>query len=157
MPTVVVDCPHPSCRAKKAGFNIINQTQSPNKITEWSLYCQCGACKKTIVVICEQNPGLGVTNPPMQSDNFQSTRSSYYVRETYPHPPAEKSIEDLPTNVASSFSEAEKSFAENIPSAAAAMYRKAIERSVKSLDPSSNGMLHARIRALEKKGSSPIP
>lgn len=64
-------------------------------------------------------------------------------------------VTGLPTNVETAFAEGERSFAAENYAAAAVMYRKAVERSVKLINPDGKGMLNQRIRELEAKNALP--
>ncbi|MEL6839564.1 MAG: DUF4145 domain-containing protein [Pseudomonadota bacterium] len=73
----------------------------------------------------------------------------------HPKPPEPEVPDSIPENVAKPFVEAEHSFASGHFSAAGSCYRKAMERSLKHVDPNISGMLNKRIRALEKSGLLP--
>lgn len=80
---------------------------------------------------------------------------SYQIVGTWPAPDGTKKIKDLPPNVASAFDEAEESLIAGRVSAAAVMYRKAIERTVKAIHPDGKGLLNDRIRQFEREDRVP--
>jgi hypothetical protein len=63
--------------------------------------------------------------------------------------------EGIPENVKTPLIDAEESFFAGSYSAAAACYRKAIERALKAVNTEAKGMLNQRIRDLEKQGLLP--
>lgn len=148
-----LDCPH--CGTKKSGFNIHFEFPAQGPFRAWETLCSCSVCKDVVVVRLIDN--LPSSHPPSPSafakgdrlfDRFQLVRQfPRYVETLLP--------DGTPENVRKPLVEATESLRDGRYSAAAACFRKAIERSLKHIDPELEGRLHLRIRQLAKSSALP--
>lgn len=139
------DCPF--CCAQKAAFKIETGVPIFEREFEWSTLCRCGVCGKVSLFELETNFRDRAPN----HDNSKIDRILNY----YPSFPTTKVALYIPENVEKPLLEAEASYLAGHFTAAGSCYRKAIERSIRQIDPSIDGMLNARIRQLEKIGKLP--
>lgn len=122
--------------------------------TDWSMLAQCGICFRGVLFHLSGGNARGVRPESLTAPDILN-RTHFVIQEVFPEGPADHAIANLPATVESAFNEAEGSFAAARYSAAAVMYRKAVERSVKHIAPDGKGPLAARIRALEGKHALP--
>ena len=122
--------------------------QNPKQI---SIFARCKVCGQGIVV------HAGRTGNHQLPDRHYGVRifEQFPLIRVSPRPPTATTVRNLPENVAASFAEAEKCFVVGHASAATVMYRKAMERSLKHLEPEATGKLVNRIRALAKSQALP--
>ena len=145
-----LDCPHPVCRTKRAGFHT-RDGYAVSRHTGY-VFTQCGVCGGAVVLVLRSEFGNvhpeGIKNPSVE--NIKD-----WLAGTYPEAPTLNAIEAAPENVASSFRQAEAAFDGGHWDNAALMYRKAVERSLRHVDPSGSGTLAQRIRDLEARHALP--
>ena len=106
------------------------------------------------IVLYYKRSGAQNSHPAHQqsTENFLQW---FKVTDSAPKPPVRDVVTNLPDKIAGVFDEAEANFADGRHMSAATMYRKAIELTLKDLNPDGKGMLHARIRALQKEEAVP--
>jgi hypothetical protein len=144
-----IDCPH--CGAKMATFSILFELRSNEFARAWDTFCVCGVCKDTALIrLLDINPNSGDIEPIRWGLKNEISKKFKVVRQ-YPHADDVGVPEGTPDNVKQPLFEANHSLVDGRYSAAAACYRKAIERSLRHVDIELQGMLNARIRQLEKK------
>lgn len=148
-----LDCPH--CGTKKAGFNIHFEFPTQDPLRAWEAFCSCGVCKDVVVIRLRDNSPTSHPPSPMgfARDNklferFRAVRQFPIFVDTF-------LPEGIPENVRKPLLEANDSLRDGRYSAAAACFRKAIERSLKHVDPELTGMLNYRIRELAKSRTLP--
>lgn len=142
------NCPH--CKATKATF-VTHVSKLKNHLNG-SMYATCQLCKSGVVLdVSAKNDGF---RKP-ESFNDDQFWDLYTTHKVWPEKHEISEIKNLPPNVKSAFIEAEKAFDVGLNSAAAGMYRKTIERTLKEQRPDDKGMLNARIRKIEKDNSIP--
>ena len=146
MPSIKFNCPQ--CGARGAAFSLLHDSHHPTEDYRWFSMAKCGVCLKAVLFDLEHtNNQLGPSESPFLSD--------IDLKSCYPANPEPEIPDSIPQNVVVPLTEAEHSFAAGHYSAAGSCYRKAMERSLKHLDPELKGMLNQRIRELEKKGLLP--
>lgn len=121
------------------------------------MHGKCGVCVKGVVFrILVWRTGFSEPHT-LAPEVFEqdSPNLVYEIIETHPESGRHFEIAALPANVEKAFREAEASMDAGNVSAAAVMYRKAIERTVKAIHPEGEGMLNKRIRTLEKEQRLP--
>lgn len=148
MGSLSYDCPH--CLTRKSHFQTLAANREDDEASVWSLYGYCASCRRGVVFHLFTMPG-GRAQDPVKFDNsaFLASTGAFSIWATSPKSPEAFAIAALPEGVAASFNEAEQCLAAKTFSSAAVMYRKAVERSVRILDPNGQGLLNQRIRALE--------
>ena len=139
----------PRCSSKGAAFLLLYDVSSPNSAFEWYTVGKCGVCLRASLFNLRMN---STGSPPCSA----ASQSITAVISCDPAPAKPNVPDNIPDNVATPYLEAEHSFAAGHYSAAGSCYRKAMERSLKHIDPNLKGMLNQRVRLLEKNGLLPI-
>lgn len=150
------DCPH--CGTASAGFLIVSNYPNKNSEKIWGAIAECGVCKEfALASLFDNELGMSTSSvvPPLDFGRKLNLSDRFQVFSFEPKAAESRIADNIPENVESAMTEAEKSFQLSLFGAAAACYRKAIERAVKHLHPEGKGMLNARIREIEKKGLMP--
>ena len=143
-----LDCPH--CGAKMATFSICFELRVVEAIRAFDTLCVCGVCKDTALVrLLDIFPDSGEIEPVRWGLKYEIAKKFSVIRQ-YPVATVVGFPEGTPENVKQPLLEANQSLVDGRYSAAAACYRKAIERSLRHINPELQGMLNARIRKLEK-------
>ncbi len=135
-----------NCGGKNAAFEFL----SDHAASSYDFYspARCGVCGKvTLFLVRMRSSGHGPAKAA--SDGIE------HIMDCWPKSDALRIAENVPERVLRPLTEAEKAFRAGLFSAAGACYRKAMERSVKEIDPSAKGMLNARIRSVEKAKKLP--
>lgn len=148
MASVLYDCPH--CGGKNSAFLLCGDVRAPRDGgLGWNSLGRCGVCKNIMMFEFRHrnNSGNGPSN--------EVTENGSTILRAYPEPKSARIADSIPENVEKSLQEAESCFHSNLYSAAGSCYRKAMERSLKHLNPDETGMLNKRIRSLEKSGEIP--
>ena len=156
MAAISADCPW--CNAKGAALEQKLERRSEQSKATWEWLVRCPICMgPALVMLRDRDEHRGITSAVIPSkfagENKISDRFS--ILAIFPSKSGPEIPEFIPENVKVPFLEAEHSFIEGRYSAAGSCYRKAIERSLKVIDPEITGMLNARIRELEKRGILP--
>lgn len=136
---------------------MLGSANEPNGMN-WSIFATCNTCGRGVVFhFADLHYGDGNRTRPPHDLNwyFLAQKESWLHFDTSPGPRAPQAIEHLPANVDTAFMDAERSYAAHHISAAGMMYRKAVERAVKLLNPDGKGLLNRRIRDLEKANALP--
>jgi len=145
----------PRCGTKQSSFKIIADVKSSIESDVWDALCRCGVCKLPILVRFEDILEKQSGTEPSKWAIFRVMHEKFLIIESHPEQEPSEIPHGTPDNVKLPLSEANESLADGRYSAAAACYRKVIERSLKHIDPSLTGMLNSRIRTLEKNGRLP--
>lgn len=156
MTSINHDCPN--CGTSGASFLLVSNYQSQVERYFWFALVECGVCKEialTKLVDHENKNNISSTLPPIKYGEGNRISSRYFIATFEPKVSEPLIPESIPENVLVPLTEAEKSFAIGLFSAAGSCYRKAIERAVKHINPSVSGMLNKRIREIEKDGLLP--
>lgn len=141
MGLISFNCPH--CGTTKASFETV--VGKPKDGPDGSLYAICVLCRSGVVFeITGLNRGFGTP----EKHNDLSFWKEYEVHAVWPEQKKIGEVGNLPPNVNSAFVEAEKAFQAGLNSAAGGMYRKAIERSLKTNWPDLKGSPAQRIKKL---------
>jgi hypothetical protein len=156
MVAISVDCPW--CNAKSAALEQKMERRSEKSKAMWEWMVRCPLCMgPCLVLLRDEHEDRGVA-PAIEPSRFgQGNKISdrYSVVAIFPRNSEPEIPKFIPKNVETPLLEAEHCFIEGRFSAAASCYRKAIERSLKAIDPEIKGMLNSRIRSLEARGVIP--
>ncbi len=152
MGSLVIDCPY--CGGKNSTFEVVAEAKSQAKAEHWYTLASCGACKEQVLLkLFSRNRDHW--KGPMELSKSKPLSESFFWVEHHPSNVTSTIPEAIPDNVKRPLQEAEDCFRSGHYGASASSYRKAMERSIKHLDPDAKGMLYSRIRGLEKKGIFP--
>lgn len=145
-----LDCPHTHCRTRKAGFTTLDGYAATKGLGY--MFAACGVCNGAVILVLKDPYGYigGSDFTQIATEDIQA-----WLVGTFPSTPKPTAIEAAPENVASSFRQAEAAFDGEHWDNAALMYRKAVERSLRHVDPSGSGTLAQRIRDLEARHALP--
>jgi Domain of unknown function (DUF4145) len=156
MVAISADCPW--CSAKGAALELKMERRSEQAKAMWEWMVRCPVCMSPCLVLLRDSKEYGGVTSALEPSKFgQGNKISdrYAILQIFPRNSEPEIPNFIPKNVEIPLLEAEHSFIEGRYSAAASCYRKAIERSLKSIDPEVKGMLNARIRSLETRGVIP--
>ncbi len=135
------DCPYDGCRTQKAGFHSIGCAPVANTDHYIALF-QCNICGNGVVfrfkggVYVQQWLSNGQRSGPVVPIG------------TWPSPNENKVPNDVPQNVAEYFLQARGSAQRGFWDAAGAMFRKALDVSLRTLNPGAKGTIYERIESL---------
>lgn len=114
---------------------------------------RCGVCSDFVLAVFTGQENNSVRP---ENDYFEGIYGgNNTLKRVYPTPPNSKTIYGLPAAIEGALHSAEQSFSDKNLPAAGAMYRRTVERAVRHFSPGETGMLHKRIRAIEKAQSLP--
>lgn len=147
MASILHDCPY--CGGRSAAFRLNVDTKGPDDDNHWHSMGKCGVCRNVAMFVFKDYYSQGIA-PSKGLDVDEND-----VTASFPLPEKSRIASSIPENVEKSLGEAEDSYRFGLYSAAGSCYRKAMERSLKHLNPDEEGMLNRRIRSLEKSGEIP--
>jgi len=156
MTSITHDCPF--CGAKSSAFLIVSEIKHRGRKGTFSTLTECGVCRNiALAKLHDHRAAAGNRSTILPSDQAKKGRISdiFKIQAFHPEPSKLRIASEIPENVKTSMTEAEKAFAAGLYSAAGSCYRKAIERAVKHINPNGTGMLNKRIREIEKDGLLP--
>ena len=156
MVAISTDCPW--CNAKNASLEQKCERRSDKGKAHWEWLVRCSVCMAPSLVLLkdrEEHRGSTSALPPSNYGEKNSITDRYDLVGLFPSQSLPAIPEFIPQNVVGPLLEAEQSFLDGRYSAAGSCYRKALERSLKAIDPEIKGMLNARIRELERRNILP--
>lgn len=142
------DCPR--CGTRKSNFDLL--ASFGKDPTPMSMFGVCSNCSKGVIFDLRIKRSVGAEPHQLMGLQFHEF---FIITAIQPKPEPIGKINDLPEAVKTAYSEAEASYSNRQLSAAAVMYRKAIERTLKDRYPEIKGMLNQKIRSLEAKQALP--
>lgn len=151
MASLSLNCPR--CGAQNSSINLLMSIPLNKRSDRHHVIGRCASCMDDCLLTLHNTSGS--TTSPIDYGESHPVRNGFSVIEILPSSGQSEVPEFLPANVMTILVEGEKCFSSKHFSAAASCYRKAMERSLRHLNPSETGMLNKRIRALEKGGLIP--
>lgn len=151
MASFIHDCP--SCGSRNAAFEIGTQYPYHGTTFTWWILVLCGVCKEAALaqlIDLENKAGKTSIVSPMEWGKGNPLIGRFNLVSFVPEPKRSIFPPGIPENVLIPLKEAELSFNDGRYTAAASCYRKAMERAIKNIDASIDGILNKRIRDLEK-------
>ena len=138
------DCPH--CGAQNASFTVFSEYRHPARGDEIHAFLSCGVCGGSAVAVFSARRGdLGLREYlPSYPDNF-------HLQDFHPRPAIPEAPAHLPENVRIYYLEAVADVKAR-PNAAGAMFRKALDVGLKTIEPDGKGNLLVRIDAAAAAG-----
>ncbi len=146
-----LSCPH--CGTERAYFELVTQLKSPTISRTWHVPAMCEVCKDLILISLQDFENRGLD--PIAAAKGGQLQTVFRLTRVLPKQEEPRIAKAIPGNVEKPLLEAERAFTAGLYSAAGSCYRKAIERALKSIDPTLSGMLNKRIRKLEDEGLIP--
>lgn len=138
MATIVLDCPH--CETHHVTVDLVGGRVVPSDpLRADGLWCYSGFCRRCslgISLLVNPSPlraAFGLSNPVSIFNADDDYTRHFDIRMIWPRPPAPNVPQFLPPDVDRAFREAEESQARGATESAAMMYRKALERGVKTI------------------------
>ena len=159
MAILTTECPHSNCRANPVPLNVIRCRQSRD-LSSVTCFAFCPKCDQPVSLILE--PGKNataigewfMTSPATQNIDLLES-SGWIIRSIYPPKSEREAPEHTPTEIARIFKQAQSAHRRDELEAAAFLYGKAIEASIKRLGPELKGSLAKRIDELVAKLALP--
>ncbi|MGR3839897.1 MAG: DUF4145 domain-containing protein, partial [Cognatishimia sp.] len=149
MGQISIDCPN--CSTSRANFS--THKSRVIKYNFGTMYATCALCNDGVIIWLEAISSREFGHPENYLDiNFLD---DYIITSISPEPSAIAEVENLPPNVEGTLFEAEHAFSSSLFSAAAGMYRKAIERTLKLNWSELEGSLAQRIKQLGESNEIP--
>ena len=144
MAIITHDCPH--CHTKRVAFDIVQQNAVPSGGgREWNVFVVCNGCGVGAVAFVISRTGLDpVTHVDTEPDKFT-------VQHFWPEPEGPESPDHLPPNIEAFYLQAAENVGRNFD-AAGAMFRKALDVTLKIICPEATGKLANRINKAVKLG-----
>jgi hypothetical protein len=130
MPSLVLNCPH--CDTVKAGFTYRGQFPCSPMNTSIAVPAVCNVCNNPIVAVIKSLSGMP---PDSFGGDLLNSPQHYFVEAVYPEGRVIDTPSDIPGAVANAFNQAAGSRRAGHFDAACAMYRKAMELSLKAFSP----------------------
>lgn len=130
MPSLVHNCPH--CDTVKSGFTYMGQFSCSHVNNTVAVPAKCNTCNNPIVAVVRLIAG---TPPDSFTGDILGSPHHFYVVAVYPEGKVIDTPDDIPDPVAKAFIQAAGSRRAGHLDAACAMYRKAMELSLKAFSP----------------------
>src|SRR5262245_32716139 len=142
-------CPH--CLTEHIALNVVAVTELPN----WHcvVYLRCPKCSRpSCAVMNLPDTRNAITWNNLQGQQGDLTQYRWQITSFWPSVPGPLIPDHLPSDVERVYLQAERNFPiKGNEEAAGTMYRKALDISLKIIDPAVKGTLKDRIEALVKQ------
>ena len=137
MATITHDCPH--CHTKSVAFNMIHQFAVPSSGNSlWNVFVICAGCGVGAIALFQSNSGHDPQN------YIYNRPQDFEIQNFWPKPEAPEAPEHLPPNIKAFYLQAAENVGRNYD-AAGAMFRKALDVTLKIICPEATGRLVDRI------------
>ena len=132
VPILIETCPH--CRARKISFAFIAEDMKKIEYADhWSTFWVCPNCKDPILFVLEPRTETGAQQNPSQ---FSSSLLVHFtIIQTYPDSSRLLAPDDVPDNIASTYTEAVQCLDHQGWTSAGLMFRKVLELATLQIGP----------------------
>jgi hypothetical protein len=139
MVQILLACPHDGCLAEGAAFTCHSAVPIRPGTPEYIVFMQCGVCGNGVI---------GRFNNPGIPNWLNGAAGDLRPVETWPKRIASAAPEHVPDNVKGFYLQAMDNYKRRNWDAAGAMFRKALDTSLRRLNPGGQGTIYERINGL---------